>query len=215
MTTFLLIRHASHDWLNRGIAGRRPEIHLNRRGQEEAATLAAQLKHTPLQALYSSPLERTRETAAIISNETGLPVTCDEAFLEIDFGRWTGFPFEQLHEDPGWQVWNKNRETARTPGGESMEEVTARAINGLKRLAQNHPSEIVALVSHGDVIRALVLACAGVSLNEIHRFEIDPASVTCIEWFAEASRVVFINLPASKARQRLDARIEPARNCTP
>jgi probable phosphoglycerate mutase len=102
LTTFLLVRHASGDHVGRRLAGRAPGAPLNDAGREEAARLASWLAPVPLAAVYSSPLERARDTAASVAAPHGLPVTVDEAFTELDFGGWTGRSVESLAGDALW-----------------------------------------------------------------------------------------------------------------
>lgn len=201
MTTFLLIRHASHDWLGKGIAGRMQGVHLNARGRAEAQALAEHLRHIPVAALYSSPLARTWETAGFLAREWKLDVRYHAGFLEIDFGRWTGLPFDKLDRDLEWSEWNNHRSHARVPLGEAMREVQARALDSLGELAREHPDSHVAIVSHGDVIRAVLLDCLGRSLDEIHQLQADPASVTLIDWLNEGDRrVTAMNFPGAQNR---------------
>ena len=92
MTTFLLIRHALNDYVDKAIAGWTPEVHLNDVGRAQAERLAERLAQAPIAALYSSPLERARETAAPLAKRLGLEVRMCEAFGEIRYGEWTGMP---------------------------------------------------------------------------------------------------------------------------
>jgi broad specificity phosphatase PhoE len=200
MTTFLLIRHAAHGWLGRGLAGRLKGVQLSPEGREEARALAANLSDFPVQAIYSSPLDRARETAAFLAAEFHLNVVYDAAFLEIDFGRWTGLAVATLEQDPEWLRWNTHRETARVPGGEAMSEVRQRAIDQLDQLARRHDAGCIIIVSHADIIRAILTYCLGWSLDQIHDLEIQPASVTIVEWRDKCGRVVVINHPGARSK---------------
>lgn len=181
MTSVLLLRHASHDWLSRGIAGRMPCVGLNAQGQREAGELAGRLRENIIEAIYSSPQQRARETAARLAQERRLPVLRDEAFDEIDFGDWTGLSFAQLRADEaGWRQWLEQRSIATPPGGESFAQVQQRAMAGMERLARLHPNGNVLVVSHGDVIKAVVAGVLGMSLDHMERFEIAPASLSVV-----------------------------------
>ncbi len=192
-TTFLLVRHAVTADVDVRMSGRRPGVPLSAPGVAQAAALGARLAVPPPDAIISSPLERTRETAGAIGRATGVPVETDDALVEIDVGEWTGVGFDQLRTDPRWATWNAERATARCPGGESMAEVQARIVALRRRLTAERSGGTIALVTHSDLIRASVCDILGLGLANIHRFDIDPASVTRVvagEWGA---RVMSMN----------------------
>ncbi len=181
MTTFLLVRHASAAHLGRWLAGRAPGVHLDEHGRAQAAALASRLRDVDLAAVYTGPLERARETAEALAGARGLePVVC-APFDEVDYGLWTGRTFEELEGDPVWSEWNRARGTARVPGGESMQEVLARALDGMRAIGSAHPYGTVAVVSHCDVIRPLLAHFRGMHLDHLLRLEVAPATVHRIE----------------------------------
>jgi probable phosphoglycerate mutase len=182
MTTLLLIRHALNDLVDQAIAGWRPGTHLNAVGRAQAARLAEVLAEAPLRALYSSPLERARETAAPLAARLGLAVTTDTELGEIDFGDWTGRSLAELAADERWRAFNSLRSLTRVPGGELMIETQARMITALERLRARHPAEMIAVFSHGDPIRAALAYYLGLHLDLFQRFEISPASVSLVEF---------------------------------
>ncbi len=194
MTTVLLVRHAKCEGLGRHLCGRLPGIGLTGGGRVQAEELAARLGRLALDAVVASPLERAVETASTIAARKQLQLTVDEAFIEIDFGRWTGAAFADLAGDPEWDRWNTERSRARCPGGESMQEVQDRARDGVERWARRYPAGSVAVVSHADVIRAVLASCLGLSLDSILRLEVAPASVSAIAIDAPAAvRVLWVN----------------------
>lgn len=180
MTTFLLVRHATCDHLGRSLAGRAPGVRLNEAGRREAERVAARLAAAGLDAIYSSPLERTMETATAIAARAGLRVEPVADLQEIDLGAWTGCTFEALRGDPEWGRWNSTRSLVRPPGGESMLEVQARAVAALERLRASHREDRVAVVSHSDVLRAAIAYYVGIALDLLLRIEVDPASVSTL-----------------------------------
>lgn len=192
-TTVLLIRHGETDAVGHLIAGRAPGWPLNATGEAQVTALARQLASVPLTAVVSSPLERTVQTAAAIASIHRLPVERDAAFLEFNFGRWEGLAFDVLHADPDWQQFNRVRSIIAAPGGESMLDVQQRAVRGLKRLCDRFPDGVVALVSHGDVIRALVLHVLGVPLDFMHRLEVAPARLSVVQFIADVPTVRQVN----------------------
>jgi broad specificity phosphatase PhoE len=193
-TTFLLVRHAAHDWLGRGIPGRLPCVALNRAGREEAQALAASLADARIDVLYSSPQQRAQETVAPLAARLRRPVAVAPEFDEIDFGEWTGRTMAQLEADTDrWRVWVEQRSVAAPPGGEPFARVQQRARAGLERLARRHAGKIVLVMSHGDVIKALLASCLGLSLDHMERFEIAPASLSVLAAIGEGYRVTLVN----------------------
>jgi probable phosphoglycerate mutase len=194
MTTFLLIRHATNDTIGHRIAGRSAGISLNEAGRRQAEALAARLDGVRLAALYTSPLERTRETAAPLAARQGVePVAC-EALLEIDYGAWTGLGLEELRQATGWREWNSFRSGNRVPGGETALEVQARMVRVLEMLARAHPGEAaVGLVSHGDPIRAALGYYAGIPIDLLGRLEISPASASVLQLETWGARILRVN----------------------
>lgn len=181
MTTFLLVRHAAHDWLGRGMAGRLPGVALNAQGRQQAEALVQRLDGVPVDAIYCSPQQRTHETAAPLAAARQLPIGTEAAFDEIDFGRWMGLTFEALdREGEAWRAWCERRGGATPPGGEPFAGVPRRALAGLQRLLELHPDRQVLVVSHGDVIKAIVASVLGMSLDDLERFDIAPASITVL-----------------------------------
>ncbi|MCW2285341.1 broad specificity phosphatase PhoE [Rhodoblastus acidophilus] len=175
MRTILLVRHAAHDNVGGFLAGRMPGVRLGAAGRAQAERLAKRLASEKLDAVQTSPRERTRETAEAIARASGLGEACiADGLDEIDFGAWTGKTFDALDADPAWRKWNEQRAMARTPAGDSMEQVQARALAHIKTLT----AERVALVSHADVIKTVVCGVLGLPLDAGPRFDIALASIT-------------------------------------
>lgn len=194
MTTFLLVRHASLDALGCYLAGRAPGEHLNALGRREAEELASRLSGIHLDAVYSSPLERARETAEFIACDRKLTVELRDELLELDFGEWTRRTFEELAADPRWERFNRHRSGTRIPGGELMMEAQARAVSFVEGVAMERPSATVAAVTHGDVIRGAVSHYLGMPLDFYNRFDVAPASVSVLEVTEHGARVHCVNV---------------------
>jgi broad specificity phosphatase PhoE len=192
--TVLLIRHASHDLLGRALCGRSAGVMLSQAGRAEAVALAARLARGPtLAAVYWSPQPRTRETAEYLAEACRAPLRKDERLDEIDFGEWTGATFAALAPDPRWKRWNEDRGRARTPGGESLIEVQSRMAYFLCGVAERHADQVVAAVSHADVIKAGLAFALGLPLHFYDRFEISPASVSTVTLGEGGPRVLSLN----------------------
>lgn len=193
MTCFLLIRHATTDAVGHVLVGRRPGVMLNARGREQATELAVRLAGVPLRAIVTSPLERTVQTAEAIAATTGAPIRTAESLLEFDFGAFTGATLAELEPREDWKRFNVFRSGTRAPGGESMQEVQQRITGEMERLAREYPDDVIALVSHGDVIRAALMYWLGMPLELFLRLEISPASVSSVRLEPWGARVLCVN----------------------
>ena len=188
-TTFLLARHAAHPLLDRVLVGRMPNVGLGIDGQAQTQRLAKRLSREPIAGIYSSPQQRARETAAPIALGVGATrVAPSTALDEVDVGDWTGRSFADLANDRRWQHWNRARESARSPGGESLRDVQGRVVSYMEELRAEWPHSHVLLVSHGDVIRAALLFYLKLPLWALDRIEIAPASLSSLvvgDWGAK------------------------------
>jgi broad specificity phosphatase PhoE len=195
MTTFLLIRHAHCDPVGHAIAGRSPGVHLSARGKTEADELGTRLASLPISGVYSSPLERALETADPVAQRQSLGVESRPGLVEIDFGDWTGKTLAELDRLIEWKAFNRFRSGARIPGGESMTEVLARALAELDQLRRAHAGahDLVAVVSHGDVLRAVIAHFLGVPTDLSHRIELSPASVSVLALDGPGPRLLLLN----------------------
>jgi broad specificity phosphatase PhoE len=112
---------------------------------------------------------------------------------EIDCGEWTGKTFQDLHREPEWRLWVSQRTQARAPGGESIAEAQRRAVDLITRLVSEHDGETVALVSHGDVIKAALAHFLRMPLDHLETFDIAPASVSAIQVGTDWAQVKLVN----------------------
>jgi broad specificity phosphatase PhoE len=190
----LLIRHAAHSHLGNVLSGRTPGIPLSEEGCSQAAALAERLRAEPLDLLHASPVQRAHETArAIAAQHPGLQVETTTALEELDFGDWAGRAFVELAEDPGWHSCNSERASAVAPNGETMSAAQARAWEHIERSAAAEPGKTIAMVSHCDIIRAVIARVLGLSLDHIFRFDIAPASISRLAVGAWGARVISVN----------------------
>jgi ribonuclease H / adenosylcobalamin/alpha-ribazole phosphatase len=143
--------------------------------------------------VHASPIQRAQETAKTLAGETGCEVELVEALSEIDFGSWAGRSFAELDADPAWRQWNDRRSHAVAPGGEAMAAVQARALGHLRSAAARFAGGTVAMVTHCDVIRAVVAAILGLSLDHILRFDVDPASVSRVAAGSWGEKLISLN----------------------
>jgi probable phosphomutase (TIGR03848 family) len=189
----LLIRHATNDWVGEKLAGWTLEVHLNDEGRAQAAALAARLTGVPLAAVYSSPLERTLETARPLAEAHGLAIQVREQLGETRYGDWTGRSLKELHDDKLWPVVQVYPGGMRFPGGESLREVQARLVAELDAIRDAHPDQTVAVVSHSDPIKMAVAYYLGLPLDLFQRLSISPASVTAFAFSRFGPRLICLN----------------------
>lgn len=193
MTRFLLIRHATTDAVGKKFSGRTAGVNLNAEGRQQAQLLAERIAGLPIAAIYSSPLERTMETAVPLATLLNLPTLINESLLELDCGEWTNLAFDELRNTKAFQNFNSYRSGTRIPGGEMMVEAQTRMVTGLQKLVLQHSEETVAVISHSDLIKATIAYYAGIHLDMVQRIEISPASVSIVEIFEETARILLVN----------------------
>jgi probable phosphoglycerate mutase len=192
-TTFFLLRHAAHDDVGNYLAGRCPNIFLGPAGRAQALRLGERMRHETFDAIFSSPRERTQETATAVSIACDIgPITLKDELDEVDFGSWSGKTFVELNGDPEWQRWNSQRAVAVTPMGESMNDVRRRMCGCMEDLSQRFSGRAVVLVSHADVIKSAICHVLGLPADSCFRFDIDPASISVVvvgDWGAKLLRL--------------------------
>ncbi len=193
-TYFLLVRHGENDWVGTDrLAGRTPGVHLNETGQKQAEQLAELLATQPIAAVYSSPLDRCMQTAEPLAKALGLSVVAEPGVLEVDYGEWQAGHLKELSKLPGWQRVQHYPSTFRFPQGETLREVQSRAVSTIERLRDAHPDQVVAIFSHGDVIRTTIAHYFGTPLDLFQRVHISTASISTLAFFNETPAVLNVN----------------------
>jgi probable phosphomutase (TIGR03848 family) len=205
ITTFLLIRHGQCDSLGKTLNGRSSGIHLNEGGLSQAKTLSEELAEFPIRAIYSSPLERAKETLDPLSQKIDIPIQISPAFHEVDFGDWTGLNFSDLCHLPQWTEFNTFRSGTRVPNGELITEVQSRAVSEIETLYHKHWGKTVAIVSHADVIKTILCYYLGLPLDLMTRIEISPASLSIIELHEYGAKVTKLNSTPLQTASRKSA----------
>lgn len=194
MTTLILIRHATNDWVRKGLlAGWTPGVHLNEEGRAQAQALGERLASIPLDAIYSSPLERAVETAQAVAAPHDLKVQIREVIGEVQYGEWNGQPIKKLLKQPLWASVQLYPSGTRFPQGETIGEMQARVVAGLDEIRSTHPGGIVAAVAHADVVKAAVAFHIGLPLDLFQRLDISPASVTIVHFGRFGPRLLRLN----------------------
>jgi probable phosphomutase (TIGR03848 family) len=193
-TTVLLVRHGQTPTTGQVLPGRAKGLHLADAGREQAENAAHRIAALQrVDAVYSSPLERARETAAPIARQRDLRTKTVRGLLECDFGEWTGAELKALMKLPEWQTVQRSPSTFRFPGGESFTEMQTRMVSCLDGLRASHPGGTIVCVSHADTIKAAVAHAVGTHLDLFQRIVVSPASVTAITWTATGPIVLTVN----------------------
>ena len=197
-TLVLLVRHGQTPTTGKVLPGRAPGLHLSDKGTAQAEAVAARIAalHRPergVAAVYASPLERTRETAAPIAKALGVRVRRPTGLLECDFGDWTGAQLKSLYKKPEWRTVQRNPSGFRFPGGESFTEMQTRMTGAIDRLRAAHPGETVVAVSHADPIKAAVAHALGTHLDLFQRIVVSPCSVSAVLYSADGPVVLAVN----------------------
>jgi probable phosphomutase (TIGR03848 family) len=185
MNRLLLVRHAPNDWIGKRVAGWTPGISLNEEGRKQAVRLAEWLAPVPLEAIYSSPLERAVETAEPIAKSHRLEVQIRERLGETHYGELTGQAMEDVMKTDMWEKFRTYPSMTRFPGAETIYEVQVRVVAELEGILRTHPEGNIAVTTHADVVRVAVAHYIGLSLDLIGRIWVSPASVTILrfgEW---------------------------------
>ncbi len=219
-TLVLLVRHGTTPTTGQVLPGRARGLHLADAGRAQADTVAARLgewleaapatgtapktrvrgakaaagpTRPAVAAIYASPLERTRETAAPIGKRLGLPVKADRGLLECDFGAWTGAALADLAKRPEWTTVQRYPSGFTFPDGESFVGMQTRMIETVAGICHRHPGQAVIAVSHADPIKALVADAVGTHLDLFQRIVISPCSVTAISYGSTGPSVLAVN----------------------
>lgn len=188
MRSVYLLRHGAHGDVGHRLTGRAPDGGLTAAGREQVRAACDHLALAPPSAIFASPRRRTEETAQIVADRFHLPVLLVNALDEIDFGHWTGQSFHDLDRHPAWHEWNARRASGCCPGGESMQAAQARAVAFAFEAAARHGRPPL-LVTHCDIIRALVCWSERRSLDDIHAIACEPASLSHIDLSAADRQV--------------------------
>ena len=193
-TLLLLVRHGETPTTGMVLPGRAPGLHLSDRGRAQAERVAERLAGLAVDAVYSSPLERTCETAGPTAASTGLEVREEAGLVECDFGEWTGAALSDLAGLPEWQTVQHNPSAFRFPNGESFTQMQARIVGALEVLGTAHAGGVVVCFSHADPIKAAVAHALGTPLDLFQRIVISPGSVSAISYSdGQAPAVLMVN----------------------
>jgi probable phosphoglycerate mutase len=198
MTTILLVRHGQTPTTGKVLPGRTRGLHLADHGRQQAERAAARIAELPrIDAVYTSPLERARETAAPIAAATNHKAKVERGLQECDFGEWTGASLRRLMRKREWATVQRAPSTFRFPGGESFSEMQHRIVSTLDRLREAHAGGTVVCVSHADPIKAALAYALGSHLDQFQRIVVSTCSVSAVTWSPFGPAVLAVNSTGS------------------
>jgi probable phosphoglycerate mutase len=192
-TIVLLVRHGTTPTTGRKLPGRARGLHLADEGRRQAEAVAQRLSSVPLAAIYASPLERARETAAPVAAARRQAVRVDPDLSDLDVGDWTGASLRRLARRPEWRVVQRHPSGFRFPGGESFVAMQARVTEAIGRIVERHRGNTVMAVSHADPIKAAIAQALGIHLDLFQRIAVSPGSVTAVAYGTDAPVVLALN----------------------
>lgn len=198
-----LIRHSLTPQTGKRLSSTDSTISLSPQGLSIATDLGQHLAQIPLAAIYTSPHQRCRETAAAIAAGRRIRPRIDEAFAEADYGKWLGRPLKSLYRLKAWQEMLGSASRFRFPEGETLHEAQTRAVSGVEALCERHPNDAIAVSSHGDIIKVILAYYLGIPLDLANRIDPMPASVSVVDIPRTGSpRVPVINYVPDPGRWR-------------
>jgi len=187
VTTLLLVRHGRTTANGAGVlAGWTEGVSLDDVGREQVTALAARLGPVPLTAVVTSPLQRCQETTdLILAGRDDVPRHVDQRVGEVRYGDWSGEKLSKLAKDPLWKVVQSHPSAMTFPGddGEAMRDMQVRAVTAVREWnAKLGDDAVYAVVSHGDLIKAVLADALGMHLDQFQRLVADPASVSIVTY---------------------------------
>lgn len=208
MPKIVLIRHA-HSTANAAgvLSGRLPGVHLSKVGQEQAKRLAERLGKLTISEVHVSPMERCSETLEpwIIKYGKNVTVVTDKNLVEVDYGKWSGKKLAVLSRAKLWRKIQSQPSSVTFPEGESLAQMQVRAMQSVHNFFDTD-LELMIMVSHGDVIKAIVASALGMHLDDFQRIVIDPASITILESHGGAIRLTRLNDSDSSVSELLQSK---------
>ncbi len=203
-TLVLLVRHGKTPTTGSVLPGRAAGLHLADDGVAQAQAVADRIRSlhesrtakkdgVGVTAVYASPMERTRETAAPIAKALGVRTRVRKGLVECDFGDWTGRKLSELAKLPEWKTVQRHPSGFRFPKGESFSEMQARMVDAINELVAEHPGETIVAVSHADTIKAAVASALGTPLDLFQRIVIGQCSVSAVLHGPEGPTVLAVN----------------------
>jgi probable phosphoglycerate mutase len=202
----IFLRHGqAENNTNRVLAGRRPGVPLTLTGLEQSEKIAKFLKPFNISTIYSSPIERAKKTAEIVSEHNSLEIKTDERLIELDMGKFTGMPYDEIFEKHGnvfLKFYEGDLEIAHN-GVETFIELKKRILDMVDFVIREHNDENVLLVTHMDPIKALISTIMGLQANSLFELIIENASLTIFKEEQGKLTISAINVMDSERFDRI------------
>ncbi len=198
-TVVCFVRHGHTPTTGSILPGRAKGLHLSDKGVDQALAVANNIaEYGKISAIYSSPMERTRETAQHVARACGLKTRIRKGLIEADFGTWTGEKLSALRKLPEWESVQKTPSNFRFPAGESFLEIQSRMVDAVSQIVEDHPGEVVVAVSHADTIKTVISATLGTPLDLFQRIHISPCSLSAVLYSLSGPTVLAVNTTGEK-----------------
>jgi broad specificity phosphatase PhoE len=205
MAVVILVRHGQTDENVSGKISGQGDAPLNASGREQAQLVATVLMPLGVTHLFASPVARARQTAEVLAQHLQLPIEAVADLREVEYGEWEGKFFRDIRQHPiAHQVFHDPVQ-AVFPEGESLPAVQQRGVQVLERLRRQHPHGVMALVSHGDVIRTVLAHYLGMPFNDYRRLQVDPGSLSVLELFDDWVCIKAINFAPQLGKRWLES----------
>ena len=208
MPKIVLIRHA-HSTANAAgvLSGQLPNVHLSKSGLEQAERLAERLGKLTIAQVQVSPMDRCLETLApwLAKYGKNVNVITEPNLVEVDYGKWSGKKLATLSRAKLWRKVQGQPSAVTFPEGESLAQMQVRAMKTVHDFFETD-LELTVMVSHGDVIKAIVASSLGMHLDDFQRIVIDPASITILESSGGAILLTRLKDSDSSVRELLQSK---------
>jgi len=195
--SIIFLRHGqAKNNLERILTGRTPGVPLTEKGIDQAEKAAKFLEHMNISAIYSSPIERARHTAEIVGKHNSLDVTIDDRLIELDMGKFTGVPYDEIFTSHGnvfMKFYNGELEIAHN-GVETFSEVKKRILGIVDHVIDNHPDQNVVLVTHMDPIKAMLSTVVDLTPTNLFELIIANASLNIFREYKRKFSISGLNV---------------------
>ncbi len=184
MTKIYLIRHGETVWNTEYRAQGSRDIKLSEEGIKQAELLSNRLKKHSIDHIFSSDLSRAFQTAKILGSKLGLPIETIPEFREMSFGEWEGLTMAEIENtfSDHYRIWRSKPHEATIPKGEMLLEVQKRGLLALNLLTENYKNQTIAIVSHGTIIKAILLGLLDIDLSYFYNIKQDNTCINIVEF---------------------------------
>jgi len=195
--SIIFLRHGqAKNNLERILTGRTPGVPLTEKGIDQAEKAAKFLEHMNISAIYSSPIERAKHTAEIVGKHNSLDVTIDDRLIELDMGKFTGVPYDEIFTSHGnvfMKFYNGELEIAHN-GVETFSEVKKRILGIVDHVIEKHPDQNVVLVTHMDPIKAMLSTVVDLTPTNLFELIIANASLNIFREYKRKFSISGLNV---------------------